>query len=185
MSKKIILIALAVIVIVAAGYVIYQKVAAKPPSPVNKPAAPAVSVDPKNAGYFIDGQTYELTNGQNVTDIPATEGVVVTRYFGNEVKADLNGDGIEDAAFVLTQDPGGSGTFYYAAADVSTKDGFKGTNAILLGDRIAPQSTEFANGLVVVNYADRKPNEPITTAPSVGVSRYFTVAGGLLIEIKK
>ncbi|HRH21982.1 MAG TPA: hypothetical protein PLJ58_02155, partial [bacterium] len=57
-------------------------------------------------------------------------------------------------------------------------------NAILLGDRIAPQTTEWLDGEIVVNYAERKAGEAMTVSPSVGVSRYFQVADGTLIERK-
>jgi len=84
----------------------------------------------------------------------------------------------------LTQDNGGSGTFYYIVAALLTDFGYRGTNALLLGDRIAPQSTEINNSIITVNYADRTPGEPFTTEPSVGVSRNFRIDAGSLIEIK-
>ena len=109
----------------------------------------------------------------------------MTEYFGNEVMADFNGDGLKDTAFILTQNSGGSGTFYYAVVALSSKGGCKGTNAILLGDRIAPQTTEFSNGKIIVNYADRKPTEPMSATPSVGVSKHLEVKGGSLVEVIK
>ena len=54
-----------------------------------------------------------------------------------------------------------------------------------MGDRIAPHTTEWRNGEIVVNYADRKSDEPMTTKPSVGVSRYFRLENDTLIEIAK
>jgi hypothetical protein len=57
-------------------------------------------------------------------------------------------------------------------------NGFVGSGSYPLGDRIAPQSINIDEGttmlgtkrvnVIVVNYADRKPNEPMTTPPSVG-----------------
>jgi hypothetical protein len=43
----------------------------------------------------------------------------------------------------------------------------------LIADRIAPQTTEYRDGLVVVNYAERRPGEPFTTPPSVGKSLWL------------
>ena len=97
----------------------------------------------------------------------------------------LNGDKTEDIAFLITNSSGGSGTFYYVVAAVLEADGYRGTNAMLLGDRIAPQTTEFRNGEIIVNYADRKAGEPMTTPPSVGVSKYFKITNNRLVEIKK
>lgn len=141
-------------------------------------------VDQKNATYIIEGQTVTLVNGSAET--PATAGSaekVATQYFGNETIGDFNGDGMPDIAFLLTQDPGGTGTFFYVAAALETASGYQGTNAILLGDRIAPQTTEFKNGMIIVNYAERAPSDPMTAQPSVGISKYFKIIDGKLIEI--
>jgi len=129
----------------------------------------------KNTAYEIESQLVKLTNGISGT----------TRYFGNEIIGDLNGDGVGDVAFLLTQNSGGSGTFYYVAVALKTVEGYQGTNAVFLGDRIAPQTTEIHNEEVIVNYADRKPDEPMTANPSVGVSKYFKVANSRLVEITK
>jgi hypothetical protein len=130
------------------------------------------SADYKNAVYFMDGR--QIT--------PASQGM---KYFGNEVRGDLNNDGIGDIAFLFTYDGGGSGTFYYVVAALGSKDGYIGTNAIFLGDRIAPQATEFRDGNIIVNYADRKPTDPMTARPSVGVSKYLKIDNGNLVEITR
>jgi hypothetical protein len=101
----------------------------------------------------------------------------------NEIKADLNGDGLEDVAFLLTQDGGGSGTFYYVVVALKAGTGYKGTNAIFLGDRIAPQKTEIHNGELVVNCAERRPSEPMTVQPSVGVAKYLKIKDDRLVEV--
>ena len=107
------------------------------------------------------------------------------KYFGNEAVGDLNGDGLPDTAFLVTEDYGGSGTFYYVVVALETLNGYQGTNGVLLGDRIAPQTTEINNGELIVNYADRKPSEPMTSEPSVGVSKYLKVQGTTLVEVTK
>lgn len=144
----------------------------------------SAAVDPKNITYTIDGQPVTLVNGQAETAAaPGSASQTTTRYFGNEATGDLNNDGVPDVAFILTQNSGGSGTFYYVAVALKTSDGYQGTNAILLGDRIAPQSTQIENEKVIVNYADRAAGEPMTTAPSIGVSKYLSVTGAVLAEV--
>jgi hypothetical protein len=115
---------------------------------------------------------------------PGSASKITTRYFGNEATGDLNGDGLEDMGFLVTQSGGGSGTFYYAVAILQRKTGNEGTNAVLLGDRIAPQSTELRNGELIVNFADRRPGEAMTTPPSVGVSKRLKVENARLVEIR-
>lgn len=142
-------------------------------------------IDLKDATYLIDGEPVTLKDGSSELEmIPSSNSKKITRYFGNDVKGDFNNDGKEDVAFLLTQNDGGSGTFYYLAVALGTDNGYQGTNAILLGDRIAPQTTEVKEGRIIVNYADRKIDEPMTASPSVGVSRYFQLKSNQLIEIK-
>lgn len=139
--------------------------------------------DPRNATYDVDGLSVTLTDGfSEIEAAPDSASKITTRYFGNEAKGDLNGDGEEDVAFFLTQNGGGTGTFYYAAAAMKTATGYAGTNTVLLGDRIAPQTIEIRNGMLAVNYADRGPDEPLAEAPSMGKSKYLVVQENRLLE---
>ena len=143
-----------------------------------------VFMSSKDATYNIEGEPVTLVNGLAETDItPGSEAKKVTRYFGNEVTGDVNGDGKTDVAFLLTQTSGGSGTFYYVAVALGAETRYQGMNAVLLGDRIAPQSTEIKDGTIVVNYAERKPGESFAVAPSVGVSKYFKFMNNILQDI--
>ena len=143
----------------------------------------AVSFDPLNATYTIEGQPVTLVDGKSsVPAAPGSATQVTTLVFSEPASGDLNNDGKPDAALILVQNPGGSGTFYYAAAAINTPGGAVGTNAILLGDRIAPENISIANGKIVANYADRNPGEPMTAAPSLGVTKYFSYNGSALRE---
>jgi len=135
--------------------------------------------DYKNGTYLIDGREVTLTAGVSESEsTPGSASKTVTRYFGNELRTDLNDDGREDVVFLLTQETGGSGIFYYAVAALNTPEGYVGSDGYLLGDRIAPQSTNVSENprhknVIVVNYADRAPGEPMTAQPSVGKSAYL------------
>lgn len=138
-----------------------------------------VTADYKDGEYIIEGEPVKLKGG--IAEMEAVFGSaskIITRYFGNELKADLDGDGREDIAFILTQERGGSGNFFYAVAALNTEQGYVGSDGYLLGDRIAPQSTDVSpnprhRNVVVFNYADRNPGEPMTARPSVGKSAYL------------
>ncbi|MFZ2167505.1 MAG: hypothetical protein WAV50_01395 [Minisyncoccia bacterium] len=137
--------------------------------------------DYKDAEFLIEGQKVKLENGVAETEgTPGSAAKVITRYFGNELKTDLDGDGREDVAFLLTQERGGSGTFFYAVAALNTDRGYRGSDGYLLGDRIAPQSTNVSSNprhkyVVVFNYAERAPGEPMTARPSFGKSAYLKI----------
>ncbi len=178
MNKKLII--FIVLAVVVAGTALFYKGAGAPGKEL-----PAVA-DYKNATYVINGASIKLANGRAETEIaPGSASKLITQYFGNTASGDFNGDGTTDIAFLLTQSSGGSGTFYYSVAALKTADGYRGTNAILLGDRIAPQTTEIRNGEIIVNYAERKASEPMTARPSIGVSRYLKVENGTLVEVGK
>ena len=176
--KKYLIITLFIGLVVVAAVLIWP---GRSEAPVQQPAGATPGY--KNATYVIEGQPTTLVNGSStVESAPGSASQTVTQYFGNEATGDLNGDGVPDVAFILTQSGGGSGTFYYVVAALKTATGYQGTNAVLLGDRISPQTTEINNGQIVVNYADRAAGEPMTTQPSVGVSKYLTVTGTTLVE---
>lgn len=135
----------------------------------------------KDATYIIEGQSITLTDGiSEIETISDSVSKIVTRYFGNEIKHDLNNDGLEDVAFLLTQEKGGSGTFFYIVAALNTKAGYIGSEAFFLGDRIAPQTTHMDEGIttigtnrdnvIVVNYTTHMSSEPLTARPSLGKS---------------
>lgn len=126
----------------------------------------------KNAEYIIDGKTIKLING--ISEIPMAAGSaskINTKYFGNEIRLDLNDDGREDVVGLLTQETGGTGVFYYVVAALDNGNGYTGSRGLFLGDRIAPQTTGRGEGkIVIVNYADRAPGESFLVKPSIGKS---------------
>lgn len=155
-----------------------------PVTKVSPTSGPPPLTDYKNITYQIEGQNVTLKDGLSEMEAaPGSAGKVITRYFGNEAFGDLNRDGKDDVAFLLTQNSGGSGTFFYVVVALQTGTGYQGTNAILLGDRVAPQTTSIENGAIIVNYADRNPGEPFTVQPSLGVSKYLKVIKNTLIEV--
>lgn len=170
--NKLLIGAIVFIAVIIGGYFLFNS------RPVEKVEQPIVS-NYKNVSYVINGQTIQLQDGVAITEAaPGSASKITTRFFGNELKTDLNGDGREDVAFILTQDGGGSGTFYYAVAALNTPGGYIGSDGYLLGDRIAPQTTNVSPDpshkyVVVFNYAVRASGEPMTAQPSIGKSTYL------------
>ncbi|MCJ7593633.1 MAG: hypothetical protein MUO52_02535, partial [Desulfobacterales bacterium] len=141
------------------------------------------AVDPLNATYTVEGYEVRMVNGRHeVQAAPGSATKIRTWVFGEPVWGDLNGDGAEDAALFLVHAPGGSGTFYYVAVAFNTNGAYRGTNGVLLGDRIAPQDVSIRNGVVIANYADRRFEESMTTPPSVGKSQVLAMKEGRLGE---
>lgn len=150
-------------------------------------SAELAAKDPQNATYLIDGKAVTLVNGvAEVEAAPGSAAKQVTRIFGNAVDVDLNGDGVMDSALLLTQEGGGSGSFTFVAGALHMPDGYLGTNAILIGDRVAPQNINIDPSnpaQFIVNYADRKPGEPMSTQPSQAVSKWFKLENDMLVDV--
>ncbi len=122
----------------------------------------------RNASFTVNGAPVMLVDGVSSVPVGNSAATTTTRYLGSETKGDLNGDGQEDAAFWVTQDAAGSGTFYYVVVALKNGEGYRTTNAFRVGDRIAPHSIQIRSDAreLHVNFADRKQGEPMTTPPS-------------------
>lgn len=163
-----------IIILALIGFGMYQ---IRGTAPVT--STPVVESNPKNATYRIEGMPVTLKNG--ISEIPAAPGsasMITTQYFGNELKHDFDGDDRDDTAFILTQNTGGTGTFYYVVIALNTVNGYVGSDAFLLGDRIAPQPLNMSmdagkGNILVANYVDRNPGESFAISPSVGKSKWI------------
>ena len=136
-----------------------------------QPQTAVAVTDYKNAEFVIEGQRLKLVDGVAETS-SGSAGRTITRYFGNELKTDLNNDGRDDVVFLLTQERGGSGTFYYAVAALNTASGYLGSDGYLLGDRIAPEAPVVSSNprhknVIEFNFRSRRPDEPMTALPSI------------------
>lgn len=168
------------------GKIFVNKVQVHEPETKEETAAvPETSMNPKNTSYDIEGEHIPLQNGKWIPSNQSSSSLSIISYFGNELRMDINQDGKEDTVFIITDRTQGEGIFYYLVTALNNDGGYRGTNGVLLGDRISPQSTEWSNDKIVVTYAERKPNEPITAKPSILVSRYFSIENSTLIEIEK
>ena len=135
--------------------------------------------DPSNATYTIEKTAVTLANGRAEKQAaPGSTSKVVTALTDRRVTGDVDGDGRPDTVVVLTQQPGGSGTFYYVAAVLNRASGVTATPAVLLGDRIAVNSVRLDGNTIVVELLDRASGQPFTTSPSVSVSKRFAMDGG-------
>lgn len=167
--------ALIIFILVSMTLLLVKSKSQAPTSNQNEPP-----FDVKNSSFTIENAPVNLKDGYYEAESASMPGIkITTRYFGNELKTDLNDDGRKDAVFLVTQDGGGSGTFYYAVAVLNLPGGnHAGSDGYLLGDRVAPQTTEVSRNprhknVIVVNFSDRAPYEPMSTPPSIGKSVYL------------
>ena len=123
--------------------------------------------DPKNATIVIDGQKIVLKDGLfQAPAAPGSASLVTTRYLGKDAHGDLTNDGKDDLAYFITHDGGGSGLFHYVVVAINGANGYKTTNAFLVGDRIDPQSLRITANRLEVNFMGRAKDEPMAAKPS-------------------
>jgi hypothetical protein len=154
--------------------------AAEPVKSADKTAAPVApaggampparaAFDPRNSAFTVEGRSVRLRDGVSTApSAPGSASSVTVRYLGSEARGDLNNDGREDRAFVVTRDGGGSGTFYYVVAAIVSEAGYRTTNAFPVGDRVDIQSLNIPRNSneLHVNFARRRPGEPMTARPT-------------------
>ena len=181
---KFLVIVIVLAILVGGGVLWYARRPEKLYQPITIKKSEKVTSDYKNCTYIIEGKDITLKDGYSEEEIvPGSASKLITRYFGNEASGDFNEDGFSDIAFIITQSGGGSGTFYYAVVGLGSDNGCNGTNAIFLGDRVAPQTTEIEDNKIIFNYADRKRDEPMVAQPSIGLTKQFVVEGDVLKEV--
>lgn len=163
--------AIALFAIIGLGWYVYERFEEPKlgPGQIENESDESAS-DVKDIAYYFDGRPVKLEKGiARAWIAPNSQAQMITKYFGNETLVDLNGDGKKDVVLYLTQEVGGSGIFYYVAVALTSKNGYQGTEAYLLGDRIAPQPTTInETGTIFLNYADRKIGDSFADVPSVG-----------------
>ena len=140
--------------------------------------------DPSNATFSIDDETITLSQGKNEKPTsPGSPLLEETILLDKFAYGDLNKDGKNDVALLLEVSGGGSGTFIYIASFVSGLVNYKGSNAIFVGDRINPKSISIKNGVVTLNYLDRKPDEAFAAEPTVLTIKQYIYKNGEFKEI--
>ncbi|MDB5264838.1 MAG: hypothetical protein JWN64_409 [Parcubacteria group bacterium] len=180
-SKQRILLTLAVLVLVLGG--LYLFITLSTAKYKQAPEAPVTSY--KDGVYTIDGKDVQLLNGTSeVEAAPGSAVKIKTAYVGNEATGDLNGDGKEDIAFIISQNKGGAATMYYLVAAFKTDTLYSGTNAILLGDRIAPDSVSIQGGTILAKYKGRNTWEAPTVNPTIPLTTRVKIVEGQLVVTK-
>lgn len=145
----------------------------------------------KTSSFDLGNSTITLNNEQ----ISFYNGLhkSINNSYGQH-KAEISGknmspDGTRFAA-ILTDSPGGSGTFYYLIGGMLKNGKEIYSKPILLGDRINIESVEVSdpgredNGLIEVKYLDRPAGAPMAAEPTVeSLSKFGFDGNGNLTNI--
>jgi hypothetical protein len=163
-NKKAKYIVIGVVALFAVG-VLFQQVNGSAQMPTMEPAAEMAAAD---------GALYPTVETPVRPVHPAVQ--TPEQYFGNEVVGDLNGDGKNDVAFILSRDDKARGTLYYLSTALTVDNGHQGTNLIYLGEKIDLESISIDHGIIGVSYFDRSSNASSTV--------YAKITNGKLESVK-
>ena len=136
--------------------------------------------DPARSTFVIEGRTVTLVAGRAEVEAAPGSATKIVTTLGTDAVGDFDGDGRADAVVTLVQQPGGSGSFTYVAVVLDPASGPRATNAIRIGDRIKVTGLRVDSSVVVLDYLDRAPTDPFTTAPSIATTKRFAVKDGKL-----
>lgn len=164
---------LLLIILIIIGFFSYQAIKRDDAIPYqrsqDKSGAPVSSSqpDPRNANIRFDDGQVNFSNGRFERELETPGFFEEFTILDKIVYGDLNGDQKTDSAFFVTRYGGGSGTFIFVASFISGPVGYRGSNAIFIGDRIIPQDITIANGVLKVSYLDRRDDEPFSAEPTI------------------
>jgi hypothetical protein len=140
----------------------------------------------KNAEYqtgsIPDGK-FQLIDGayrKKYTPDSASEQVI--QLTDQVVFGDLDAKDGQDAAVILMEEPGGSGTFYYLAAVINQNGNPRNVATAFIGDRVKINTLSIEGNQIIVKILTRRENEPMASPPTLEVTRQYKLEGEKLVE---
>jgi heat shock protein HslJ len=100
------------------------------------------------------------------------------------IQGDLDGDGVDDAAAILSASTGGSGSFVYLAAASGATGEPRNVGTVLLGDRVDIRTFEIDGGNIRLRILEAGPGDA-ACCPMQQVSRVFGVGNGALLPLAR
>ncbi len=97
------------------------------------------------------------------------------------VIADLDNDGVEEAAVFLTESAGGSGSYTFLAIIDEVNGQYQNVATQKLGDRIQVRNLEFKAGLLSLNLVTAAPDEA-ACCPTLKVQQSYHYHAGQLVQ---
>lgn len=138
---------------------------------------------PEDASYRIDDTEIQLEGGVYTAPVENSSAFRTVRLVGDPAYGSLTEAEENDAAVVIVDEMGGSGSFYYLAVALKDAGGYLGTNAVLLGDRVDLLAVEIDRGIVRVRYRTHGEGEALSMQGSDERQEFFRVSGAGLERI--
>ena len=147
----------------------------------------------KNAGVQINGispdaakpRTVKLSDGRFESGSDRASADYVSVSMGEQVAyGDLNGDGLQDAAIIIGENYGGTGSFVSVVAMLNQNGQPVFASSALVDDRPAINSLSIQNGEILLDATIHGPNDP-GCCPAQPVSESLRLWGGKLVQTRR
>lgn len=148
-----------------------------PQTPTSQPNLPGITIDQvRNAEYQLGAQdpvrTVQLTDGKYLEGAPGSTDYVSVTMTDFIARGDLNGDGENEAAAIVAEDYGSSGTFVFLAVYqyINQKPAF--LTSLFLDDRPKINALSVENGEIYVDAVIHSKNDPMC-CPTLDTKRHY------------
>lgn len=149
-----------------------------PPTPSVELSAAALR-SASYASQYVETGEVRLTSGR-FEDAARRVGVFFLPEFA---VGDLDGDGVPDAAVLLSTSTGGSGSFQDLAVVLNHEGVPENAAMFFLGDRVPVDRIRIVDGEIQLDLTMHGPADPMC-CPSVEATRRFRLVEGELVEIE-
>ena len=153
----------------------------------NKPNSSLTLQQLQNAEYHIDStdDRFQLTDGEyRKKYLPDSASERIVRLSDNVAGNLGNTDG-EDAAVILIDDPGGSGTFYYLGAVINQSGNPLNVATVSLGDRVKVKALDIEEEEIVVHMLTREADKSMASEPTLEVTQKYRLEDNKLVLVKE
>ena len=152
----------------------YPAPTSAPPPPPPAPA-PLTLAALKSAEYqneFASNGKAKLVEGKYQEPAAPGAATQITVQLGDVIFADLNGDGVTEAAVILVTHSGGSGIFYNLGIVLNQNGTPQHVASMPLGDRVQIKGLTFQGTEIVIDLTAHAPNDPMC-CPTLAVTRRY------------
>ena len=168
------------------------------PEPTSAPPEPTATPEPpdaasrltveaiRNGTYrsdFTESGEYTLVDGGFQEFPPEPFDPIGISISEGPIFGDLDGDGVDDAAFITLTSPGGTSIVFDLIAVLNDGGSPAPTAPVFLGDRITIGELRIVDGTVGVDAIIHGPDDPIC-CPTVSVSLVYVLDGASLVPVE-
>jgi hypothetical protein len=153
-----------------------------PPAAPNSTSEPALTEEALRNSEFLSptlNTPIKMVNGEfsgTVGGVSLRAEILPEIQFG-----DLNRDGMKDAALLLAENTGGTGTFVSLVVIFSQEGKFKQAPGIYIDDRPIINSISIADGKIKIDLLVHGPNDPLASPSQAELQEYTLVKENVIL----